>query len=157
MNELKRYKWIFIFALCVILTMAYIFSNSLKTQEKSNDTSKNITEQIKPIIDPEDKIPEEELNHKLRKTAHCIEFGVLGIFLALLFDSIKKCFNKTDIFAPLMLALSAAVADEYIQTFNDRGSQVEDVLIDLGGAAVGIFIVGLILFFIRIQKRKHIK
>ncbi len=141
MNELRKYSRIIIFALCVILTMVYIFSNSLKSQEKSNDTSTKITEQIKPIIDPEDKIPHKELNHKVRKTAHCIEFGVLGIFLALLFDGIKKCFNKTDVFAPLMLALSTAVADEYIQTFNDRGSQVEDVLIDFGGAIVGLFLV----------------
>lgn len=138
-----------IFALCVILTMVYIFSNSLKSQEKSNDTSTKITEQIKPIIDPEDKIPTKELNHKLRKTAHCIEFGVLGIFLALLFDGIKKCFNKTDVFAPLMFALSTAVADEYIQTFNDRGSQVEDVLIDFGGAIAGlilVFIFSMVLY-----------
>jgi len=141
LNELKKYSRIMIFALCVILTMVYIFSNSLKSQEKSNDTSTKITEQIKPIIDPEDKIPPKELNHKVRKTAHCIEFGILGIFLALLFDGIKKCFNKTDVFAPLMLALSTAVADEYIQTFNDRGSQVEDVLIDFGGATAGLFLV----------------
>ncbi|MBQ4516711.1 MAG: VanZ family protein [Clostridia bacterium] len=148
---LKKYSRIIIFALCVVLTLAYIFSNSLKSQEKSNDTSTKITEQIKPIIDPKNKIPTKELNHKLRKTAHCIEFGVLGIFLALLFDSIKKCFDKTDIFAPLMFALSAAVTDEYIQTFNDRGSQVEDILIDFSGAIFGLFLV--FIFAMVLHKR----
>ncbi|MBR5156638.1 MAG: VanZ family protein [Clostridia bacterium] len=129
--------------------VAYIFSNSLKSQKKSNDTSTKITEQIKPIIDPKDKIPPKELNHKIRKTAHCIEFGILGIFLALLFDSIKKCFNKTDIFAPLLFALAVAVADEYIQTFNDRGSQVEDILIDFGGATAGLFLVFIFALLLR--------
>lgn len=139
----------------MVLTLAYIFSNSLTTREKSDATSKKITEQIKPIIDPEDKIPAKELNQRIRKTAHCIEFGVLGIFLALLFDNIKKCFSKTDVFAPLMLSLSAAVADEYIQTFNDRGSQVEDVLIDFGGAIAGMFLV--FIFFMALRKRSKIQ
>lgn len=146
---------IVVFALLSAITVGYIFSNSLKSQEESNDKSTNITEQIKPILDPEDKIPKKEFNHRIRKTAHCIEFGTLGIFLALLFECIKKRFNKTDIFAPLMLSLSVAVGDEYIQTFNDRGSQIEDVLIDICGAVGGIIIVLSIMFFVKKLKNKR--
>ena len=156
-KNLKGYKNIIIFALCVVLTMVYIFGNSLKNREISNNTSKNITEQIKPIIDPADKLNKEVLNQKLRKTAHCIEFAVLGVFLGMLFNSIRKRFDKTDVFAPLMIALSTAVADEYIQTFNDRGSQVEDILIDMGGALSGIFLVFLfnLIFYSKAKKNKE--
>lgn len=146
---MKSSKAIIIFLICSILTTSYIFYNSFQPKAESKNTSETVTEIVKPIVDPQDKIPKEKMDKTVRKIAHGIEFGVLGIFLALLFKSIKLRFNRTDISSPLLVALIVAVTDEFIQTFTGRGSLVKDVLIDFGGAIIGIGIVMLILYIIK--------
>ncbi len=44
----------------------------------------------------------------------------------------------------LSAGLAAAVTDEALQLLSDRGSQVSDVLLDLGGAAAGTAFILLI-------------
>ncbi len=150
--ELKQYAWITILILGILLNMACIFSQSLKSQEASNATSQTITEKIQPIVDPQNKIPPERFNHGLRKTAHVVEFAALGALLGLLFHQIGKLKKSRYISCPLLLTLLTAVADEWIQSFHDRGSQVVDILIDLGGGTLGIALIWIILILFTEEK-----
>ncbi len=84
----------------------------------------------------------------VRKLAHFAEFFILGILL-----TSTACTYKVkpyrSIFSLLFFGLAAAVSDETIQIFAvDRGSSVQDILLDFFGILVG---VGICLLFICIK------
>jgi len=152
----KRYTWIVIFALCIVLCMTGIFYQSTKSQADSNATSQTVSEKVQPIVDPQQKIEPKDFNDMLRKVAHGIEFMILGIFLGLLFHQIKKLTGNTYLSCPLLISLLTGVTDEFLQSLNDRGSLVKDVLIDFGGAVAGIFLIfGIVLVLHQRKQRRE--
>ena len=152
---LKSYRWSIIFALCVILTMGYIFGNSLQPQQDSAGASQSVTDQIKPLMDPDNRISEDVFHGYIRKVAHGAEFWVLGIFLSLFFYQIGTHTHQRYISLPLLLVLCTAVTDEWLQSFNDRSSELRDVLIDFAGGAVGIGVVLLVLWLLTKTKEAN--
>ncbi len=136
--------------LCILLmlTLAFIWGNSLlpaSTSEKFSDAVKEALEQVLP----EDFFKGSDDGGTLvRKLAHFTEFAVLGVELALLLWNILQY----SLISPLFCGLLAAVTDETIQIFIEgRGSSVKDVWIDFGGVAVGT----LIIFLLRRFKNRH--
>ncbi len=130
----------------IVLTVLFIFSNSMKTSETSANSSEKVTEIIKPPVETivgEGKVTD----HLVRKLAHFTEFALLGVQLALYF-------KKLSLF-PLFSSLLIAVTDETIQIFYDRGSQVADIWIDYAGALFGFFVVlGIFVLIKAIAKSK---
>ena len=148
-------KFIIILIALVVLMTGYIFSNSLKNREDSSTSSEGIVKIIKPIVDPQDKIPEDVFHNIIRKLAHMTEFGALGILVALLSDLLRRYFGRKFISFPFFYCLLAAVLDECFQSFSDRSPEVRDVLIDFSGATLGILFVTVIIFVL--IKTKKIK
>lgn len=80
----------------------------------------------------------------VRKMAHFTEYFIFGIVLTITTRIIWKSF-KSHIFFELFLFLAVPVADETIQMFFDeRTSNVLDVLIDFSGCVVGMLIYILV-------------
>lgn len=82
-----------------------------------------------------------KLNLFIRKTAHFMEYMLLGasvcVLLSLLFKRIKVVLT-----ASLGICLLIASLDEIRQLFvPGRNAQLKDVLLDMAGAAAGIIIV----------------
>ena len=150
-DKVKKYCKIVIYTLLVILTMSYIFSNSLQSSEISNGRSGKIVEFISSIIN--NKIPKETLNIIIRKLAHGTEFAILGVFLGLLTYEISKLRKQAIISFPLLISLCTAVTDEFIQSFNNRSESIKDILIDFGGAISGLLIISLVLLLIKKYRR----
>lgn len=147
---------IILLAVIYLCITSYIFYNSFQKPEVSNEKSNEISTKIQSIVDPEKKIPEKDFNKYTRKTAHVIEFAAQGISLGNLFLCIYKKNRRAFISLPLFISLLVAVSDEYIQSFNKRTSRIEDVLIDLGGAIAGLFLVFIFaIIFRKKQKRKN--
>lgn len=108
----------------------------------SQEKSLSIVEVVKPILEPivgKGNVTD----HLVRKLAHFAEFGALGCELMLL-SSIRKRRGIQPIVNCLFAGLSTAVVDETIQIFSNRGSQVQDVLLDFAGAVTGILFILLI-------------
>ncbi len=145
---------IVIFALLSALCLGYIFYNSSQSGDVSNKKSGGIAKTIQKIIDPDKKIDEENFHEGVRKTAHFVEFSVLGVCLGGLFISIYYKYKKKYFSLPLLLSLLSAVTDEFIQTFTERTSKVTDVLVDFGGAATGLGTALLCLLAICFTRRK---
>jgi len=78
----------------------------------------------------------------IRKSAHFVEYGVLGYLAFRAFLSLA--FSRRIAWAFILsIAFSSGIAslDEYQQSFNpERTSSVFDSLIDIAGAAVGAFL-----------------
>lgn len=99
----------------------------------------------------------------VRKLAHFCEFALLGMELSLFFLAKETERNGQPVLLlqrkqkrPYLLAVShalfAALTDETIQIFSSRGSQVQDVWLDVSGAvcgAIGIYILFQIIFKVR--------
>lgn len=146
--------------LAILGTLIFIFSNSVKSKEQSSDQSSEFAESIKPIVDPSDKIPFNIFEHHVRKLAHFSEFCLLGFELLLLLALLCNGYKNITLLkytSTMFLALTAALIDETIQIFSDRGSAVVDVWIDFSGAITGSafgFLI-LILFSFISSKRKN--
>ena len=147
-------------AICVILivlTVGFVFNNSAKPTAESQQASAVVAETIQEVAQKttsnEGQTTLVSVRY-LRKAAHAVEFFALGLELAafsIIIGRRKYSFQK--FWNVLSMALAVAVADESIQIFSGRGPKVQDVLIDLGGAAVGILLT-LLVHYIWISCRK---
>ena len=79
-----------------------------------------------------------------RKTAHFLEFALLGVLLAL---DARHADPKKTVGWLICIAVLVALTDETIQNYvRGRSSEVRDVWIDTTGALLGIFAtVGILL------------
>ena len=140
-----------------VLTVAFIWSNSLKNGSESMSVSNSILDIIKPILDPGDRIPAHTFSFVLRKAAHFTEYMILGAELSVL----RRLFLCDGIHTEHLLApftvLSVATVDETIQKFTERTSSTLDVMLDFCGGMFGVLIVlvAVRLFIVRKSRKKN--
>ena len=81
----------------------------------------------------------------IRKLAHFAEYAILAFFASRAFwNSTVRFLRKFWQFSAFILVFSVAATDEYNQSFNIlRTSSVYDVLLDMSGGLVMIFILTL--------------
>ena len=140
--------------LAIVVTLTIIFGFSFKGPEESKEQSDGVVEVVKPIIDPKDQMSDEEISFVVRKSAHFIEFFALGAECALLAFFISRKITLSGVVCPALFCLTSANADEFIQSFTDRGSAVADVLLDFCGALTGIALGFTLGYAIKFVKRK---
>lgn len=129
----------------IVLTLAFIWGNSLLDREQSTEVSMGLLDKIEPYlalfgIEPED-------DHILRKLAHFCEFGLLGLELASLVW-LRLNLSLKSFFLAAAASLAVAVTDETLQYFTGRSCQLSDMLLDFSGAVcgiVGIWIISLLI------------
>ena len=153
MKASVRKRWNIILGLLVLLTLAFIWGNSLVNRTESQELSRSLLAEICAALENVGLYIDPENDHWLRKLAHFGEFGLLGAELcALLFLNRRARFQG---FVNCAFAgLTAAVTDEALQLVSNRGSQVQDVLLDFAGFLTGLLLCGLIC---RITGRKRRK
>ena len=120
----------------------------------SNKKSGVIVDLIRPIIDPDGNMATYEIQYIVRKTAHFLEFFILGASLTVISFIIEKKFLSPWIFMPMFFTLAAAVADEFVQSFTGRTSLVSDIVIDFSGGFSGILLITIIYTITNIEKKE---
>jgi VanZ family protein len=126
-----------ILTLMIALLLLFIWSNSLADSERSNALSGWVERWLKPLIDPQENIPDKTFDYDVRKFAHLFEYALLG---ALLVFGTARMNNRSG-WMLLLVVLLAAVIDETIQFYTGRTSQLQDVWIDVFGAGIGMLLV----------------
>jgi VanZ family protein len=158
MTRLKRCAASAALSVLTIMTAVFIFSNSLTPGEQSNERSASVTTAVRPVVDPQAKIDFDDLHAAVRKSAHVIEFVLLGAEIAALTALISgRTILGSRIFIPLFFSLSAAVTDELLQLTVSRSSMVKDIVIDSAGSSAGIVLylaAALIAALLRNRKGK---
>lgn len=165
MKQTKNIKLILLrlfLALLILLNMGMIYHFSSENGEKSSETSRPLVDQVVDNVIPDfDKKPEEEQKAIrgetvliLRKIAHMVEFGLLGLWCYLLLLTWRGgLFIKWA--ASLGFVLLYAALDEWHQQFVDgRAPAVTDALIDLLGAAITCTVVLILALFFRKECRE---
>ena len=145
MTEKRRAQLRLFLRLLLLVTLGVIWGNSLLGKEESASLSGGITAWLNSIGIP-------VTDHFVRKTAHFCEFGLLGGELMLLFW-LRSGLHTQNCCNAAFASLLSAVTDETIQLFSGRGSQVQDVVLDFGGALVGILLTSVVTK--QIEKRKN--
>lgn len=153
---MKKSKYMIVFMFFVtlsLLTTICIFSNSMKNGRESNAQSQPIVEAVERVLDPQDKLPTKVFNYIVRKSAHIIEFSVLGLLLAggvWCIDRMKCIQSGNDLnwctVIAMLIGLAIAATDEMIQSFTGRTNSATDVLIDFTGVIIGMGIVMFIKY-----------
>lgn len=154
---MKKYKFIF-FLILTIAWLGVIYSFSLEPANVSDDTSFGliswIVEHFLPFLeDTMAQLSESQMRfwHNLvRKMAHFTEYAILGTLSMLTCCQIRSKALWNKMAGSILFCMAAASIDETIQLFVDgRAGRIGDVLIDSGGAIVGI---GAVLLAVRLYK-----
>ena len=147
--------------LLVIAVMVMIYGFSAQNGEQSGAMSGRITTWIVNLLVPdfENMTPEKQeslhytVGFLIRKTAHFLEYALLGFSLMLHIAQIQK---KITVRLPWLWAWAIgtlyAASDEFHQGFvAGRGPSVRDVMIDSNGVIVGVL---LILWILHCRKQR---
>ena len=147
-------RWNIILGLLVLLTLAFIWGNSLLPRTESQEISRGLLAEICAALEHVGMHLDPQNDHWLRKLAHFGEFGLLGTELGLLL-----CLNRRQSVQGFVncafAGLAVAVTDEALQLISNRGSQVQDVLLDFAGFLTGLLLCGLLCGIIGRKRPKN--
>lgn len=133
--------------LSVVVVTAFILMNSFLDFSASHKFSGMVMKWFFPNAKAENGVVDD---FWLRKTAHLLEYALLGATFGGVIVFFKRQFSKYYIGGSLFVILVIAVVDEFIQSFNGRNSSVADILLDFCGAIIGL---GLTLIILKIMNR----
>ncbi|MHC1786350.1 MAG: VanZ family protein [Christensenellales bacterium] len=138
MRKLRPTAWLLL--ILIVLTLAFIWGNSLDNRETSSGKSDTIVALLKPLLMavpvPALHTPD-GMSAFVRKLAHFAEFFLLGAEMMALSLTLHRP-EKLGPFRVLLLSLAAGLIDESLQFFSTRAPLLRDVLLDLFGALCGI-------------------
>lgn len=140
--------------LLLLLTTAFIWSNSLRNAAASTEQSGSFRALFARLFDVQQQ-PFRFLYENMRKVAHFSEFALLGAEAAVLPAALKKKWLRYLASAWLFCVLVATV-DETIQYFvPGRAAAWADVALDSAGALCGLCLSALFVrLLVRIFKKK---
>ena len=154
MKASARKCWNIILGLLVFLTLAFIWGNSLLPRTESQEISRGLLAELCAALEHVGLHIDPQNDHWLRKLAHFGEFGLLGAELGLLL-----CLNRRQSVQGFVncafAGLAVAVTDEALQLISNRGSQVQDVLLDFAGFLTGLLLCGLLCGIIGRKRPKN--
>lgn len=150
-----------VLAALIVLNMTVIFLFSAQDGKKSGETSGRVSQTVAEItVKDFDEKPKAEQNQivqglqlPVRKIAHMLEFGSLGMltFLLLLTFSLHPFSHYA---VSLVFVFLYACTDEWHQSLTSgRGARFTDVLIDLSGALICCTLLLGIYFLVRACKK----
>ena len=149
----KKFR-IALFSVLSVLVTCFIFSNSLPGIDESSVQSSLVAEFLRPFLDPKHRLSDEMFHHIVRKMAHFIEFGALGVCLSCLSVQFVRSISKTW-GTPFVLSVLIALTDESIQYFTGRGNSLKDVLLDSTGALCGVLFTALLCMLMTQYKKNR--
>lgn len=140
-----------ILIICTILTLIFIWGQSVLPGDISSQQSGFVMGIVRPFLElfaGKGNVTE----HLVRKLAHFTEFSVLGVEAGFIFGIYIRNRSLNPWIALLKAVAScafAALIDETIQIFSGRGPAITDVWIDTAGALLGAAIVLLVISLIK--------
>lgn len=140
-----------VYLLIIIAYIIFIFSNSVESREASTGKSTGLLSMINSFLDSLN-LPIRMSEHFLRKTAHFVEFFLLGLMFSSYLGLYKKEQGSYYVYASFASCL-VAMTDETIQYFSNRGSMLLDVWLDFSAASLAIAL--FFLWYKHLIKKKN--
>ena len=161
MNKFRTY----LLLILTLIWMIFIFSMSAKPADKSTDISITFGRLFCELFYPgyDDMTQEEQfftaegIDHPLRKAAHVTEFAVLGMLTTMSAGELTEGKKKRYLIGFLVSVLYAA-SDELHQLFvPGRSAEIKDVLIDSAGVLIGIAVIAVLSFALKMIRKQATK
>jgi len=160
-------KWKkYLYWIPVIVWMGVIFYFSHQPSQVSSSLSGGILDSLLALLPNGFPIDTEVLHTIIRKIAHVSVYFVLAILVSFAWSKSLLQFYQNPVGVHRFYSLRSysivigicflyAMGDEYHQTFiSGRSGEFRDVLIDTSGALMGLFVYGLVYWWIF---RKRVK
>ena len=145
-----------VLAALILLTVSFIFTQSLLPSEVSSSESNGVKGLLATIFPPDTPLGA-FISQYVRKIAHFVDFGLLGAELTLY--ALLFCRDKRrSLPAALLSAFFVAFVDETLQIFSGRGPMISDVWLDFCGSlcfSVAVSLVYLLVKHIKLRKAGH--
>lgn len=151
-------KWIgLILCILTVLSLCFIFSNSMKADSQVESTKSKVVETVEKVVKT---ITKKDVSLKnvsgrlISKLGHVMEYFVFSCLFAFTYFYLQGSVSE-DAFYRLGFVFSfCALADEHLQSIGQgRSSRVSDVLIDLAACFFG-YAVGRGIFLM-IERRRQ--
>ena len=152
MQKKRRALRLGVFWALAIGWIAVLFLLSGQNAVESSELSGWFVNFVRDIF-PFNRLPADQLTHVVRKLAHFCIFAVEGFLICL---ATAESFQDVSVGAVLsVIACTAlAAANELHQMFFEgRSCEGRDMLIDAGGALLGIAVAALLLWLLHRRKR----
>ncbi len=153
-NLTKQNVWSAVLLLLIVITLCVIWGHSLESPQDSSKKSQAVLEHIiKPILGP--IFGRENITEFLvRKLGHFTEFFLLGLECLLLLW-VRRKIRLHWILHTLSFGFLVGAADETLQIFTGRGSNLSDVWLDFAGFTVAAGLM-LLAYWIceRVSRKK---
>ena len=150
---IQKYAWV-LYCLFVLAVTCFIWRNSIMDAAASSQSSNVIVDMIAPA-DP-NKV--DFWSKWIRKAAHIVEYAMLGVAVSCLVHYVKSHYHRISYGWAFFYVLAVAVTDEHIQSFSDRSSSTNDIVLDFIGAVLGFVLVLLaIQVYFKVKKLRNFK
>ena len=140
-------------AVFIVLTLIFIWGQSVMDRELSSEESGFVMRLVTPVLElivGKGRVTE----HLVRKIAHFCEYALLGAEMSLFFAG-KRRRKREGLLLAMAHGLFVAFVDETIQIFSGRGPAITDVWIDFAGiTAGGIFLLDVLIVWIHAARRR---
>jgi VanZ family protein len=130
----------------ILMTLAFIFGNSLLSKEASGEESEAVSGFLEKIFPPTTAFGS-FLSENIRKIAHFVEFFTLGAELGL-YSCLFLNDKKRGIASGALLCFFVAFFDESLQILSERGAQIKDVWLDFFGSATALILCSVFAYFV---------
>ncbi len=159
----KKVAVTLIAGLLLVLLYGTIFSFSAQDGETSGNISMGVSDSLVKVLDffTGGRMQPEELTdlvirleHPIRKTAHFLEYALMGILVyTMLYYPVSG--DKRRFWISLVWVILSAVADELHQLFvPDRAGRIADVILDTCGGITALILLNQMVK--RHMKRKRL-
>lgn len=137
---------------CTAFLIIIIFAHSVMPAELSEEESANVLG-ILDIFLQKLNLDITFTSYFIRKTAHFVEYFLLGLSVTCTFWSYAKSIGRI-VLPSLYTTLLVPMIDETIQYFSPgRSAEVRDILLDYSGASIAILST-IIIICVYVNKRK---
>jgi VanZ family protein len=145
-----------IFLALMLIWMGVIFVFSQQGADDSTEESRTVGMAVGHIFEPDfDSWTKDEqiryadrIEHPVRKTAHFIEFTILGVLITGFWYGHDRR-SWLNVLVPYIVGTLYAASDETHQLFiSGRSGQVSDVVLDSFGVLSGVLIMVLIMHLV---------
>lgn len=151
---MKRNKiWRTLLLIFIVLTILFIWSNSIFGREASSRQSGWVREFLQNTFDLLG-IPVQVTEHAVRKLAHFLLFFLLGTETTL-YALCGRQLDRRGIGNILGVVFAVAFLDETIQIFSGRGPAITDVWLDISGGVTALVLVIALHYLIAACRRKR--
>ena len=143
-------------AAALVLWVLFVWSRSLYGGDESSGQSLWVVERVRWLFESLGVTDADTMTFIVRKTAHFLEYLVLGVLASLAFGP-WRAHGRERVRRAVAAAVVCAcvpVADETIQLFvPGRAGMVADMLLDMSGCATGL----LLAWLATALRRKHVQ